>query len=180
MQHGKAFGRRIRLAATAAGSLAILGSAGHLRAQAGQSAPPQETLVEVMASRVMPLAQTLWDAVVYEDTIKGPETDEGWQKVRVAAVSLAATADALIIPDRPVAAPGKTPGEGELSPQEIQALIAKNHDAWIGFAHGLHEVSTQAIHAVDTKSVDELFDVAGTLDSVCEGCHQVFWYPNQR
>jgi cytochrome c556 len=180
MQRTKAFGRRIRLAATAVGSLTIVGSTAYLHAQAGQGIPPQETLVEVMASRVMPLAQILWDAVVYEDTIKGPETDEGWQKVRAAAASLAETSDALLIPDRPVAAPGKTPGEGELSPQEIQALIAKNHDAWIGFARGLHEVAAQAIHAVDTKSVDELSDVAGTLDSVCEGCHQQFWYPNQR
>jgi cytochrome c556 len=177
MQPTKTLIRRIRLAAVAMGTVAIVGSAGYLDAQAGQ---PQETLVEVMDSKVMPLAQTLWDAVVYEDTIKGPETEEGWQKVRAAAVSLAETADALLIPDRPVAPPGKTPGEGELSPQEIQALIAKNHDAWIGFAHGLHEVSAQAVHAVDTKSVDELSEVAGTLDSVCEGCHQVFWYPNQR
>lgn len=177
MQPTKTLIRRVRLAAVATGTVAIVGSASYLSAQAGQ---PQETLVEVMGSKVMPLAQTLWDAVVYEDTIKGPETEEGWQKVRAAAVSLAETADALLIPDRPVAPPGKTPGEGELSPQEIQALIAKNHDAWVGFARGLHEVATQGIHAVDTKSVEELSDVAGTLDSVCEGCHQVFWYPNQR
>lgn len=180
MQHDRALGRRARLAATAAGGLAMLGSAGHLNAQAGPGIPPQETLVEVMASRVMPLAQTLWDAVVYDDTIKGPATDEGWQKVRAAAVSLTEAADALLIPDRPVAAPGKTPGDGELSPQEIQALIAKNHDAWVGFARGLHEVATQAVHAVDTKDATELSDVGGALDSVCQGCHQQFWYPNQR
>ena len=180
MQHWPIFGRRLRLAAAAVSGVAVVGFTGYVNAQAGRGVPPQETLVEVMASRVMPLAQTLWDAVVYEDTIKGPDTDEGWQQVRAAALSLAETADALMAPDRPVAAPGKTPGEGELSPQEIQALIAKNHDAWVGFARGLHEVAAQAIHAVDTKSVDELSDVAGTLDSVCEGCHQQFWYPNQR
>ena len=180
MQRRKAFGRRIRLAVAAAGSVAMVGSTGYLYAQAGQDYLPQATLAEVMDSMAMPLAQTLWDAVVYEDPIKGPETDEGWQKVRAAAVSLAETANILMIPDRPVAAPGATAGEGELSPQEIQALIAKNHGAWIGYARALHEVAMQAIQAVDTKDAEELSDVGGTLDSVCQGCHQQFWYPNQR
>ncbi len=180
MQCTRAFGRRLRLAATALGSVAIVGSAGYLDAQAGQDYLPQATLVEVMDSMVMPLAQALWDAVVYEETIKGPETDEGWHKVRSAAVSLAETANVLMIPDRPVAAPGAVAGEGELSPQEIEALIAKNHGAWIGYSRALHEVAMQAIHAVDTKNAEKLAEVGGTLDSVCEGCHRQFWYPNQR
>jgi hypothetical protein len=180
MQRTKTFGRRIRLAATAVGGVTIVGSTAYLHAQAGQDTAPEATLVEVMASAVMPLAQTLWDAVTYEDTIKGPDTEEGWQKARAAAVSLGEAADALMIPDRPVAAPGAAQREGELSPEEIQALIAKNHDAWIGFSRALHEVAAQAIHAVDTKNAEELADVGGTLDSVCQGCHQQFWYPNQR
>jgi hypothetical protein len=179
MQRAKSFIRRIGLAAVAAGTLTIVGSAGYLDAQTGQDYQPQATLVEVMDSMVMPLAQKVWDAVVYEETIKGPATDEGWQDVRRAAVSLAETANVLMIPGRSIAGPDKTAGEGELSSAEIQALIEKNHDAWIGFSRGLHEIATQAIHAVDTRDVEELSDVSGNLDSVCEGCHQQFWYPNQ-
>lgn len=179
MQRAKSFIRRIGLAAVAAGTLTIVGSAGYLDAQTGQDYQPQATLVEVMDSMVMPLAQKLWDAVVYEETIKGPATDEGWQDVRRAAVSLAETANVLMIPGRSVAGPDKKAGEGELSPQEMQALIAKNHGAWVGFARGLHEIAMQAITAVDAKNADQLSDVGGNLDSVCEGCHQQFWYPNQ-
>ena len=179
MRRTQAFILLSRLA-VAAGTVTIVGSAGYLDAQAGQDYRPQATLVEVMDSMVMPLAQKLWDAVVYEDTIKGPETDEGWQDVRRAAVALAETANVLMIPDRSVAESDKTPGEGELSSQEIQGLIAKNHGAWIGYSAALHEIAMQAIAAVDAKNAEQLFDVGGSLDSVCESCHQQFWYPNQR
>jgi hypothetical protein len=178
MQRTKAFTRRSPLAA-AAGVVTIVGTAGYLGAQADPDYLPQATVVEVMDSMVMPLAQTLWDAVVYDDTIKGPATDEGWQEVRRAAVSLAETANVLMIPNRAVAAPGKTAGEGELSPQEIQALIDQNHGAWVGYARGLHEIAMQAIAAVDAKNAEQLADVGGALDSVCEACHTQFWYPNQ-
>jgi hypothetical protein len=180
MQRTKAFGRHVKLGALATGAMAIVGSAGYLHAQAGQDYLPQATLVEVMDSMAMPLAQKLWDAVVYEETIKGPATDEGWQEVRRAAVSLAETANVLMIPDRPVAPPGKTPGEGEASPQEMQALIAKNRDAWVAYARALHEVATQTIKAVDAKNAEQLSDAGGALDSVCQGCHMQFWYPNQQ
>lgn len=169
-----------RTAGRVAATVAILGSAVGLNAQEGQDYLPQATIVELMDSMVMPLAQALWDAVIYDDPIKGPETDEEWQKVRWAAVSLAETANVLMIPGRPVAAPGAVAGEGELSPKEIQELIEKNRGAWVGHARGLHEIATQAIQAVDAKNVEGLSDVGGTLDSVCEGCHVQFWYPNQQ
>ena len=113
MQRRKTRSRRTagRIAATVAGTVAMFGSAAGLNAQRRQDYLPQATIVEVMDSMVMPLAQGLWDAVVYEDTIKGPETDEGWQKVRWAAVSLAESANVLMIPGRPVAAPDAVEGE---------------------------------------------------------------------
>ena len=158
----------------------MFGLTAGLKAQSGQDYLPQATIVEVMDSMVMPLAQALWDAVVYEEAIKGPETDEGWQQVRRAAVSLAESANVLMIPGRPAAAPDAVAGEGELSPKEIQELIAKNRGAWVGHARGLHEIAMQAIQAVDAKDAEQLGDIGGTLDTVCEGCHLQFWYPNQR
>jgi hypothetical protein len=173
--------RAARITATIAGAAAAFAlAAGGLKAQNSQDYVPQATIVEVMDSMVMPLAQVLWDAVIYEDTVKGPESDEGWQKVRWAAVSLAEAANVLMIPGRPVAAPDAVAGEGELSPKEIQDLIAKTRGAWVGHARAMHEVAMQAIEAVDAKNAEQLSDVGGTLDSVCEGCHLQFWYPNQR
>jgi hypothetical protein len=166
--------------AGAAGAVALLlGLAAGSSAQSGQEYMPEVTLVDVMNGMVMPFAQVVWDAVVYEDTIHGPATEEGWQQARNAAVALAESANVLVIPGRPVAAPDRVAGEGELSPKEIEALIAKNRGAWVGHAHSLHAVAMQAIEAIDARDAEKLSDVGGTLDAVCEGCHTQFWYPNQ-
>jgi hypothetical protein len=169
--------KRIAMAVMGAGAL-LVGVAG-LDAQEGQDYLPKATIEEVMNLMIMPLTQELWDAVVYEDTIKGPETDEGWQKIRGAAVSLAEAANVLMIPGRPAAAPGAVAAEGELSPKEIEDLIATNRSAWVGYARGLHESAMQAMKAIDARNAEQLADVGGTLDAVCQGCHLQFWYPNQ-
>ncbi|HEX6996777.1 MAG TPA: hypothetical protein VF322_01460 [Gammaproteobacteria bacterium] len=169
-----------RVAGAAVGAVALLGLAAGSSAQSGQDYMPQATLVEVMSGMVMPFAQVVWDAVIYDETIHGPDTDEGWQEARNAAVALAESANVLVIPGRKVAGPDKMANEGELAPEEIEALIAKNRGAWVGHAHALHEVATQAIAAIDARDANKLSDVSGALDSVCEGCHLQFWYPNQQ
>jgi hypothetical protein len=168
-----------RIAIAAAGAAAVLGAVAGSHAQDTQDYLPQTTLVEVMNAMIMPFANVVWEAVVYEDTIKGPATDEGWQQARNAAVALAESANVLMIPDRPVAAPDKAAGEGELSPQEIGALIETSHGAWVGYARSLHEVAMQTIEAIDARDAEKLADIGGTMDAVCQGCHKQFWYPNQ-
>lgn len=165
--------------AAAACALALLGLASGSRAQSGEEYQPAATLVEVMSEMVMPFAQVVWNAVIYDETIHGPDTEEGWQQARDAAVALAESANVLIIPGRPIAGPEKVAAEGELSPQAMEALIAKNRGAWVGHAHALHAVAVQAIEAIDARDAEKLSDVSGALDSVCEGCHLQFWYPSQ-
>ena len=147
---------------------------------------PQATVVEVMNAMVMSSAQALWDSVSYEsgpngDVVKTPDTDEAWEKLRWSAVTLAEAANVLLIPGRKVDAPGveSDAPDAELSPAQIQTLIDRDHDAWAGHARALHEVAMQAIAAIDSKDGDQIVEVGGTLDSVCEGCHLQFWYPNQ-
>jgi hypothetical protein len=169
--------RRITL--TAAGAVAVLGGVVVSNAQNAQDYLPQATIDEVMNAMIMPFASVVWEAVVYEDTIKGPATDEGWQQARNAAVALAESANVLMIPDRPVAAADKVAGEGELSPQEIGVLIATSRGAWIGYSRSLHEVATQTIQAIDARDPQKLADLGGTMDAICQACHKQFWYPSQ-
>ena len=61
----------------------------------------------------------------------------------------------------------------------MNALINKDHDAWIAHAHVLHEAAMQAIAAIDAKNGEQISEVGGTIDSACEGCHLQFWYPQQ-
>lgn len=169
-----------RIPGPAAGVAMVLGLLAGANAQQGEDYLPQATIVEIMNSMVAPFTQTVWDAVVYDDPIKGPDTEEGWQAVRSAAVALAESANVLTIPGRSVTGPDRAASEGELSPREIADLIEQNREDWIAHTHALHEVAMQAIQAVDAKSAEKLADVGGKLNEVCERCHAQFWYPNRQ
>jgi len=145
---------------------------------------PRATIVEIMDSMVMPTADVLWNAVGVSVTANGivenvPETDEDWARLRWSAVTMAEATNALIIPGRHVAPAGtvQDPNDTALSPAQIEALIAKNRAAWVGMAHALDAAVLEAIQAIDARDVDKLADVGGTIDTACENCHLVFWYP---
>jgi cytochrome c556 len=173
-------------AATAAGvAAACFGIAAQLQAQSAGDFLPKIPIVEIMDSMVMPNAQIVWDAVSYDvtekgETINGPKTDEDWQKVRRAAITLAESANNLMVPGRAVNHAGAKPGEGELAPEEIAKLIAANRGAWVAHAKVLYETVMQAVSAIDAKDTDKLSDAGGNIDSACESCHLQFWYPNQK
>lgn len=140
---------------------------------------------ELMEAIVMPQADVIWNAVLFESTedgeaMVGPETDEEWLALRHSALLLAEVANNLMVPDRPAAPPGTAANPGELEPAEIEALIGKQRDAWNGFAHALHVIGMQTVEAIDARDAEKIFlDVGGRLDEVCESCHLVFWYPEQ-
>jgi len=145
---------------------------------------PEATVREIMESMMAPSAESIWDSVAYisteEFTIDAkPETDEDWQKLRRQAVIMAEAANALLVPGRRIGSTGEPADdpEHELSPDEMQAMIDKNRAAWVGFAHAMHAQAMETIRVIDAKRVDGLFDVGGTIDAACEGCHLQFWYP---
>ena len=45
-------------------------------------------------------------------------------------------------------------------------------------AHRLQESGRLFLNAIEAKDAEPLFDAVGVLDEVCEGCHQVYWYPS--
>jgi cytochrome c556 len=178
-------GHRARAVVAASLAMAALGAGARLEAQAAGDFLPKITIVDIMDSMVMPNAQVVWDAVSYDvtekgETINGPKSDEDWQKVRRAAITLAESANNLIVPGRAVNHPGAKPGEGELAPEEIAKLIATNRGAWVAHAKVLYEAVMQAVSAIDAKDVDKISDAGGTIDAACESCHLQFWYPNQK
>jgi cytochrome c556 len=171
---------------------AALGGLGAARsetpaAQDGSGFMPQATIVELMASIVMPAAQVIWDAVSVDVTEKGtiekgPVTDEDWAALRATAVTLAEASNLLIIQGRGVDAPGAKADdpESELSPEQVQALIAKERPSFVAHARVLHESAMEALRAIDAKSIDGVTEAGGTIDAACEGCHKQFWYPDQQ
>jgi len=157
---------------------------GNVLAAQAQEFSHDITLSDIMASIVMPAANVLWEAAYPESTpegevIKGPESEEAWQKVHEAAISLAASTNLLLIPDLPVVDPAlvrETPA-GELTPKVIGELIKSQNAAWAAHAMAMHTVAIQALIAVDGRDLNTLYEITGGLDAPCTSCHQQFWYP---
>ncbi len=146
------------------------------------------SIQDLMKSEIDPAANYLWNSVSTLSTDEGlvenqPRTDEDWQNVRMQAIKLIEAANLLMMPGRSVVeGDGRLDGEdipGNLSAAEIQQLIDKDPASFAAFARGLQLATQGVLRAVDTKNADALFEAGGPIDTACEACHQVYWYPDQ-
>jgi hypothetical protein len=122
-----------------------------------QAAQPDKTVQQFMAQDVQPTADIYWKSVQYINDLSGqhdiqPQTDAEWLAVQNAAKQLGAQAELL-----------KTPGYAE----------GRGSD-WIQFADSLAEVSKLAEQAAAEKNPEKVFEVGGTVYSVCSACHAVY------
>ena len=87
-----------------------------------------------------------------------------------------------MMPGRHVAQPGhksEFPGI-ELEPDEMEALINKDRDAWTRRAKGLHDAVMPVLQAIDAKDPQKLFELGAGIETACENCHTQYWYPNEK
>ena len=146
---------------------------------------PVASIREVMNSVIDPSIDVVWNSVatVIDDgrmTDRAPSSDEDWAEVRRHALIVSEAANLLLMHDRPVAPPGapsQAPGI-ELAPEEIRALIDKNRDGWNFYVQQLQDSLKPALAAIDAKDPQALLDAGEQIDTTCENCHQVFWFPN--
>ena len=111
---------------------------------------------------------------------KAPATDSAWLALRGAAVTISEATNLLLMEGRPVAAPGSRsdqPGV-DLEPEQIEALLAADRQAWAAFVGGLRESARVVLDAIDRRNVDALLEAGDGLDVACENCHVVYWYPS--
>jgi len=183
------FRRRHAAAAVVLVAASLL--AGCAAPPAPPQAPPAESpyrpvasIREVMNSVIDPSIDAVWNSVgsvIDHGKVidRAPTTDEGWAEVRRHALIVSEAPNLLMMHNRPVAPPGApslAPGV-ELTPEEIRSLIDKNPDGWNVFAQQLQDAMAPALAAIDKKDSQALFDAGGKIDTTCENCHSVFWYP---
>ena len=137
--------------------LAILLAAAALVGGCSGPPTPEKTVQQLMAEDVEPNAQIYWKSVQFISDETGdhdifPRTDEEWARVKAAATRLGEFGTLL-------QTPGYAEGRG---------------DDWLQFSRSLVEVSKLAEQAAEEKSTDKVFEVGGTIYSVCEACHQVY------
>jgi len=180
-----------RHAAAAVGMVAaslLAGCAGPAPEQPPAADPPYRPVAsirEVMNSVIDPSIDVVWNSVatIIDDgrmTDRAPATDEDWAEVRRHALIVSEAANLLLVPDRPVAPPGapsQAPGI-ELAPEEIRKLIRENPEGWNLYVQELQDSLNPALAAIDAKNPQALFDAGEQIDTTCENCHQVFWFPN--
>jgi hypothetical protein len=145
------------------------------------------TVRDLMESIIDPSADTLWGAVgtvVDNDGIHEmfPKTQEEWQEPRRAAVRIIEGSNLLIMPGREAAPPGATseaPG-AELEPPQITVLIKEKRQSFDAFARALQGLGVEALGAINAKDTSLLLEIGARMENVCEGCHQTFWYPQEK
>jgi cytochrome c556 len=146
--------------------------------------PSRLTIQQLMATRVDPSADVLWDSVAFIASARGeedrrPRSPAEWDAVRRSALSLIQAADDLRAPGRRVTSIDQAPGPGELSAAAIQRLIDSKPAAFARRARVLKSAANRALTAIDAKDADALMTAGGIIDEACEGCHVTYWYPHR-
>jgi hypothetical protein len=145
------------------------------------------TIRDLMESIIDPSADTLWTAVgtvVDNDGIHEmfPKTDDEWHEARRAAVRIIEGSNLLIMPGREAAPPGarsEAPG-AELEPPQITVLMREKRESFDAFARALQGLGMEALGAIDARNTALLLEIGARMENVCEGCHQTFWYPQEK
>jgi hypothetical protein len=184
--------RRQITAALCAAALGAIGFSSLAGAGSGKIAGERQvstvkvysTIKDLMESIIDPSADVLWGAAGTVVDDKGvqemvPKNEEEWHDVRRAAVRIIEGSNLLMMPGREAASAGtksEVPGV-ELEPVEITALIKKKRKSFDAFARALQALGAEALRATEAKNVDQLQEIGGRMEDVCESCHQTFWYP---
>jgi len=145
---------------------------------------PTSTVKDIMDSMVDPNADAIWDAVAVTVSAAGterkaPRTEDEWIEVRRHTIPILEATNLLLMPGRHVARPGEKAEkpEIELEPEQIEALIEQDRQAFTTLAHGLHDAASVVLKAIEARDAQALLFAGDGLDKACERCHLKYWYP---
>jgi len=140
------------------------------------SAPqPEGNLVQVMRGILFPNSNIIFDTQTKDPDAPPPKVDKsgpgagatatyaavytGWQVVENSAVALAEAANLIMIPRR-LCENGKP--------------VPLNRDDFKKYAEGLREAGRAALKAAQSKNLDAMVEVSGTVADACAACHEVY------
>ncbi|BAV64458.1 hypothetical protein [Sphingobium cloacae] len=163
----------------------VANQAGAGQGEAASAAPfdTSTSIRELMDSTVDPAADGVWESVATVSDRNGvdkrrPRTEEEWKDVRRHAITLIEAMNLVMMKGRH-AAPADTPRlTGELTTEQIDALLASDHETFVAFAQNMQKTTKVALAAIDKRDPVALFEAGSEIDSACEGCHVTFWYPD--
>src|SRR5439155_11312551 len=162
---------------------------------------PVATVQDLMLAMVDPSSDVVFEAVSTTISIRGQETktpknDHEWAVVRNNALTLVEAGNLLMMPGRRIASPASIAAADalaeastsvaekasaiELTPDQIEKVIASDRAAWIARARELVAAAAQALTATNAKDAEALLTSGDAIDSACEHCHLKYWYPKNK
>jgi cytochrome c556 len=147
------------------------------------------SLHQVMSQVIAPQAQIIWNignaALDNDGNIDGAKISQSqWDQVLTAARQLKTAAHELARAGRViVAAPGvKIQDEenaGAADARAVQRYIDTKPKIFRSDSRTLEAAADKLLAAAAAHDSAAYSSVSGSLDEVCEHCHQGFWYPQQ-
>ena len=121
-----------------------------------EAAPPYKpvtTVLELMESVILHASEVYWDSVQVTVDEAGvheryPESDEEWESVWAAALTIAESGNLLMMAPRAV-----------------------DQGAWMEFSRSLVDAGVAAAAAAEARDVDRVFAAGEQVYNVCSGCH---------
>ena len=115
---------------------------------------PVATVKQIMEGIIDPAADVVWGSVGTIITVAGveeiaPKNDAQWERVEHSALTIAETANLLLIGPR-----------------------AKDQSDWVEMAQALTHAALAAMKAAEARDPEALFSAGGTLYETCRQCHE--------
>jgi hypothetical protein len=114
------------------------------------------TVKQLMEATIHPAAEVLFDSVGTIISLEGteeiaPKNDGEWARVGYSALTLAESANLLMIGGR-----------------------AADQGDWITFSREMVDAGVAAMKAVEAKNPEALFEAGGQVYAVCARCHEKY------
>ena len=133
---------------------------------------PYSTLAQMMRGIPFPASNIIFDTQSEDPGVQKKGTDGargatasfssvygGWQAVENNALAIAETANLLMIPGRMC---------------ENGRPVPLDREDFRKFAAGLADAGKAAYKAAQSKNLDAMVDVSGTVSDACAACHEVY------
>lgn len=159
-------------------TMVLLAGCGNPPAPAAPAAPavpspqPYATLAQMMRGIPFPASNIIFDTQTEDPGAQKKPTEGargatasfssvygGWQAVENNALAIAETANLLLVP-------GRMCENGRPAPLD--------REDYRKFAAGLAEAGKAAYKAAQSKNLDAMVEVSGTVSDACAACHEVY------
>ena len=143
-----------------AGSVVVTGCVDEVAPEESPFRPVAD-VGQLMRTIIDPAADVVWDSVgtivseedgeIVTDSWQ-PESDEEWAIVVSGAMTLAESANLLMMEGR-----------------------ARDQDTWMQMSQGMVAAGMLAVEAAESQNVDAIYEVSATVYNACDSCHQLYW-----